>query len=199
MKINITKYELVRKLIHMFLGTVLTILYLNKVLPNYIYLVILILGLGLSFFIKSGRNVPLISRILGFIDKDDFLPAHGVVFFFTAFVLLILISGLLRLDTIYVVLPIQILTFADPASFFAGRLIGGPKLPFNRHKTYSGTLTGMLVAVVIALIILQNTVAVVIGITAMLMDLINVKIGKAEIDDNLLIPLAAQLTMILLL
>ncbi len=94
----------------------------------------------------------------------------------------------------------MILTFADPASFFAGKLIGGPKLPFNHEKTVAGTLGGMLTA---ALVVYQfkspsKAQALLIGVIAMTMDLTSFKIGKIEIDYNLLIPLAAFVMMILL-
>jgi dolichol kinase len=198
MQQEINKYNLGRKVIHISLGFALCVLYFYKVLPLWSYYAIFFAGLSLSLILKSGKKVPLISRMLRDLDKDNYFPAHGLVFFVLGFIILLTLVTLFKLPEIYLILPIMILTFADPASFFAGKLIGGPKLPFNREKTVAGTIGGMATAALVVYEFKSAPKALLIGVVAMTMDLTSFRIGKIEIDDNLLIPLAAFIMMLIL-
>lgn len=197
MKKKINKYELARKLIHIIFGLFLLLLYRLDIFTLPVFYFLFFVGLAFSFFIKSKSRLNLFVKILTNLDKKNYLPAHGMVFFYIGFVSLITFSAIFNLSFAYILIPILIVSFADPASFFFGRLFGETKLPFNHSKTVAGTLAGILTAIGISAFIMPLHFAVITAISAMSMDMINIRVGRIEIDDNLLIPLAAFGAMLL--
>nr|WP_184078876.1 phosphatidate cytidylyltransferase [Sphingobium subterraneum] len=69
--------------------------------------------------------------------------------------------SLLNLDAVFLIIPIGAVIGTDVGAYFAGRLIGGPKIApaISPSKTWSGLFGGMLGAtIVLALIMVSMTV-----------------------------------------
>ncbi|KXK26512.1 MAG: Cytidylyltransferase family protein [candidate division WS6 bacterium OLB20] len=191
-----TNGELARKALHISFGTVLLLTLHLQVFEYWHYLVLLVAGLTLSLTIKFLEGFPQIAKLIAPFDKDDYLPAQGMVYFYCTFVLLLTLTRWMELPDRFIMHPVLMLTLADPASFFIGKGWGKRPLPVNRRKTVEGTLAGMLVASVAGLLFVSPFAAVLIGSLAMMMDVVDLKIGNLEIDDNLLIPLAAFILLL---
>lgn len=196
-KPRFTTGELGRKALHISFGTTLLFLTHFEILEPIHYVLLWFIGITLSLSIKYLERFPAINKLIAPFDKDDYLPAQGMVYFYTTFLLLTLITTAMQLPKEYVMYPVMMLTLADPASFFIGKGWGTHPLPLNRRKTIEGTAAGMLVASAVGLLFVAPVTAVIIGCLAMVMDVVDLKLGNLEIDDNLLIPIAAFLLLLI--
>lgn len=196
---NFTKKDFIRKAMHVSFGTILLFLFYYNILELWHFLVLWLVGFSFSVGLKLGLNAGFIGKAIQDLDKDDFMPAQGMLYYYSTFLFLVFLQNHYGLDKDFILHSFLVLMFADPASFIAGKGFGKTKLPFHSKKTILGTATGMLVAVVVSLLFVSPIIAIVIGVLSMTMDVIDVKIGNLEIDDNFLIPSAVFVLRLLLL
>ncbi|HEY7575871.1 MAG TPA: DUF92 domain-containing protein [Thermoanaerobaculia bacterium] len=91
------------------------------------------------------------------------------------------------------------LAFGDPAAEIAGRTVGGPRLPWNREKTWAGFLACLLIAMLAGAMLylfvsgaaFDRYAAVVLGATALTFAFL--ESVRAGIEDNLVAPIPAAL------
>ncbi len=171
-----------RKIFHMLLGTVFILSMLAYWNLRWFFLAVLAFGIGLSF-IQEKRPLPIISWFLDRYDKKgDEVPGQGPLTFFLGSVLV----WFLFPDDIAVI-SLIVLTFGDPLAFLGGIMIRGPKLPWNKNKTYAGILSFMIVPMIMISAIynpLYGAVAVITGGVAETLCLPE----KVLTDDNFLVP-----------
>ena len=183
--------ELYRQSFHLVFG-ILVLLFLYFVSEENVLITLFILFLVSVLFsiISMKVRIPIISFFLEKMGREKKLeqfPGKGFIFFIAGCLLTIkLFPNDIALASIVV------LTFGDSISTLAGFL--GLKYrtsPFSRYKSIYGTIIGMIVSFLIALIFVEPLYAMVAAVFGMFVEALSIKLGETEADDNLIVPLAA--------
>ena len=188
--LKINEFEINRQVFHIFLGVLLVVLLLYNIVNEKIILVIILIGLLLSYVIKkTDIKVPVIHFLLKkFERKQDFenFPGKGIAFYLIgAYISLILYPKEIAMASI------MVLAFGDSISHICGLHFGKIKHPLSRTKFLEGTLAGFVAGFTGALFFLRPIEALFASMAAMIMESIEIKIGAQQVDDNLVVPLVA--------
>lgn len=183
--------ELGRQCFHIILGVII-ILFIMLV-DREIVLITLFLAFLLSILlsiISTRVRIPIISLFLeefGREKENETFPGKGIIFFLAGVLLTF------KLFTQDIALAsIVVLTFGDSIATLAGFFGRKYKTkPFNRFKTLYGTIIGMVVSFLIALIFIEPLYAATAAAFGMFAEALSIKLGETEADDNLIVPLAA--------
>lgn len=179
-----------RQLFHIVVG--LTIILLILMFERETILIILFLAFLITVLISiisTKIKIPIVNWFIEQLERDSEknFPAKGVIFF---------IAGCLLTFKLFsqdiALASIAVLTFGDAISTLAGFL--GQKYkhkPFSKFKTLHGTILGMVVSFLVALIFIEPLLALTAAIIGMIAEAISIKLGETEADDNLIIPLAS--------
>ncbi len=189
----INTLEIRRQLIHLVYGPVLVFLYHWQILTLPILFGIIIGGGCMSMLVKRNRMNP-VRWALSFFEREHHMenfPGRGILFFtIGAFLVLSLFPAHIAYA------GILILSAGDAVTNLVGRHFGRIKTRLNPNKYMEGTLMGILVSIPIAYYFVPNLyAAVAASCIAMFLEMPNVRIFNFEIDDNLLMPLGASLTL----
>lgn len=84
---------------------------------------------------------------------------------------------------------IFLVLIADPVATIAGKTLGGPKLPYNKMKTVSGTLISMLISLLFVWLVLGLSVLP-YAIVGILVE----SITTYPMDDNITVPVSLVLS-----
>jgi len=182
--------EIVRQLFHLILGIIIILLILF--LEKESVLIILFLAFLLMTFLallSIKIKIPVFSWFIEKLgrEQEKKFPAKGAIFFLAGCLLTF------KLFTPDIALAsITVLTFGDAISTLAG--FYGQKYrnrPFSRFKTIYGTIIGVVVSFLIALLFIEPIYAATAAVFGMLIESLAIKLGETEANDNLIIPLAA--------
>ncbi|MCX6689570.1 MAG: hypothetical protein NTZ39_07780 [Methanoregula sp.] len=171
--------EIVRKLVHLFFG--LGIAGMVKVLDQPTAIAILagglFIGIILVDLILRGYKIPLFSSLVDYGDRCDPLPGKGAFFFaVSALVCVILFPA-------PVVIPALVtIAVLDSVATLVGIRYG--KRRIYNGKSWEGTLSGILVTVLVLVPFLTVIGAIVVAVIAGLIELFS------PVDDNLVIPVS---------
>jgi dolichol kinase len=178
-----------RKIFHMLLGTVFILSMLANRDLRWFFLAVLAFGIGLSF-IQERRPLPVISWFLDRYDKKgDEVPGQGPLTFFLGSVMVWFIF-----PEDIAVISLLVLAFGDPLAFLGGMMIGGPRLPWNKDKTYAGLLSFMVVPMLLISVLYNpifGALAVITGGVAETLCLPE----KVLTDDNFLVPASTAMVV----
>ena len=191
---KIKELELKRKVMHVLVGiTGLFILIYTPITPFIIFM-ILVIGVLVSF-LSLKVKIPVIWFFLNNFERDEDLkklPGRGIIF--------AVVGSLLALKLFpedIALASIAILTFADPISYLVGKL-GNTKSFIDNRKNIEGNIAGFLISSLIAMFFVHPVLALSGALAAMLFESLIIEVQRMEIDDNLVIPLAAGTTMLLI-
>lgn len=192
---KISNLEARRGIFHILVGIAFLLVVLFIPYGEIFLFFVFIFGIFLSF-IASQFKIPGIYHFLCFFEREcnKNFPGKGVIYFFLGSLL-----SLRLFEQNIAFASIAILTFADSISHFVGSNFGRTKSSINRKKNIEGTIAGILAGTLFASFFIHPFLALVGSAAAMLLELAGIKMGKEEIDDNLLIPLVAGTTMFLVL
>lgn len=185
--------EIRRQLLHLLYGPIVVLLVHWGLLTLPILFGIIIGGGLMSMMVKRNRLNP-VRWVLGFFERDHHMetfPGRGILFFtIGAFLVLALFPQPIAFA------GILILSTGDAVTNIVGRHFGRIKTRLNPNKYIEGTLMGILVSIPIAYYFVPNPyAAVAASCIAMFLEMPNVRLFNFEIDDNLLVPLGASLTL----
>ncbi len=185
--------ELRRQAFHLAYGPLLVVLYHWHLLTLPILFGMIVGGGLMSLMVKRKRLSP-IRWALSFFEREHHMeqfPGRGILFFtIGAFLTLVLFQESIAYA------GILILSAGDAATNIIGRHFGRIRTRLNPNKYMEGTLIGILVSVPIAYCFVPNLyAAIAAACIAMFLEMPNIRIFNFEIDDNLLVPLAASLTL----
>lgn len=186
------KLERRRQIFHLFFGTLVVFLYKIKIININILFIIFLVGFVASF-ISVKRKIPLLHWFLRkFEREEDFQksPGKGSLMYLAG----ILITLLLFEENIALA-AIMILAVGDSVSHMVGKYFG--KYRFKSSKHLEGTVAGMFFASITASMFIEPKLAFIGSVVAMLTEIIELRVGKTIIDDNLVIPIIAGLAMYL--
>ncbi len=177
--------EFVRQLSHLLFGLLIAIfIYLGSapvviaVLSSSIFA-----GFLFSDAISRGMYIPLISPIVGHLERDVEYPGKGtLVFLITALFLTAVFPGLIA------ALSILVLAVLDSISTIVGITFGNHKI--YQNKSAEGTLAGIGATFLVLLIFIHPVVACITACIAGITEL------YSPVDDNMTIPLITALTIV---
>lgn len=193
---NIFKtFELRRQMAHLFIGAAIIILFYFDFLSTKILLVILFVGLILSLLSKK-FEIPIIAQFLNFFERPlarQKFPGKGAFF-----LVLGSFSALILYEKNIALAAIAIMAVGDSLATIFGTQIGKIANPLNGKKTLEGTLIAFFLATLGAAFFVSFPVALVGGLSGLLIESAPLKIGKVQLDDNLLVPIIAGIVMSLM-
>lgn len=147
----------------------------------------------MSLMIKRKRLNP-VRWLLSHFERDhhmEHFPGRGILFYTIGAFLVLAIF-----PTPIAYAGILILSVGDAVTNVVGRHYGRIRTCINPDKFMEGTLIGILVSIPIAYCFVPNIFAAIsASCLAMFLEMPNVRIFGFEIDDNLLIPVAASMTL----
>ena len=189
--------ELKRQLMHILFGCILLIGIVTNIFSNVTIFLFLIITILLSLISKLVK-VPIFSKFIEKFEREkvvNTLPGKGMIFF--------LFGSLLSLQLFekdIALAAITILTFGDSVSHIIGSQYGKLRNIFNSKspKLFEGTLSGIVVGFLSALLFVNPTEALLASFVGMSAEAVDLKLNTKALDDNLLIPLAAGTTIFLL-
>ncbi|MGF7117462.1 diacylglycerol/polyprenol kinase family protein [Methanobacterium oryzae] len=180
--------EYLRQLIH---ASGIFIVFLNWFFNPIITILLciaIVIFVEAIFRIDKTRKIPFFSFILRNTKRDD--DERGFVYFFVG---IIITLYLFRFDVMIANAAIIILLFGDSASTIFGKRFGKRHIPFNKRKTYIGTLAFFLVSFIGAftqLSILPSFFGALCGA---------ITEAYSPIDDNIPIPIISGIAMSLVI
>jgi len=191
--------ELRRKLVHILAGISAVVLLKNGLIDIRHISFILLIGIPLAFIHKK-QKLPLVTQILNLVDRDEKLPAKGAILFvFGVFLLLILFPH--QPDIVYA--SIMILSLGDAFTSIIGlklketKYLRKTKHPMN-ERLLEGTVFGIVAATLGAMVFVSIIEAIVASVISMTLEGIELKLGRHPVDDNVMVPLVAAYSIILL-
>jgi len=191
---KIPQIDLRRKIMHVLLGILgLVVIIYNILTPLHMF-IILILGSFLSLLAMK-YHLPFLSNFITYFEKKekDKLPARALIFGAAgALLCLQLFPKNIALASI------SILVFADPLSYLIGKIIGKTQHFLDNTKNIEGHIAGALISSLFAMAFVPFYLAFAGALVAMLFEALVIEIQKIKLDDNLLIPLAAGTTMLII-
>ena len=191
------KQELRRQFFHLTLGLIIIFLITKGILSSLSIFLITVSGLILSY-IQKQIKLPLITQILnifGRVEENQAFPGKGAFYFFLG---VLLTLQLFPLDI--ALASIMILTLGDSLSHIVGAAIGQTNNPLKTgsKKLIEGSIFGATTAFVGALLFIPIHEAFIASILAMTAELAELKFGNNILNDNILVPLTAGTSIVLL-
>ena len=191
----ISKKEIKRKLFHVFNGVITSTLIYFDILNWFILLLIVILGIILSFIAKN-YHIQHLAFFLKHLDRDhdirNFPGTGAITFMFGCFIAVLFFSKDIAIASIL------IMAFGDAVSSIVSKSFGRLKHPLNSFKKLEGTLLAILISFFIASFFVSYAEALFASIIGMIVESIYFHNKNFFVDDNILIPLFSGLTIFLL-
>ncbi len=187
-------FEIKRQAFHLALGLAMGYLFYKGYLTPAIILLLLVIGLVLSFASKK-TELPVICWFLDTFERTDErkkFPGKGA---------LMMVAGILITTVLFpkdiALASIMILSLGDSFSHIIGRFFGRTKHPFS-IKLIEGTMAGITAGFLGAMLFVGVKEALAAASISMIAETFCQKIGKLEIDDNLVVPIVAGITITLM-
>ncbi len=189
---TISPLEVRRKVFHILLGCHFFVLLTFMFRLRWIYLILLAMGLALSFF-QEKRPLPIITWILGRFDRPhEAVPGRGIITYF---------SGVMLVCFVFpeeiALTAILALAFGDPFAYLVGCGLGRVRLPWNPNKTLEGMLGFLGASSLFTMIYSGNFLMIVPCFFASLMETFNLSRWKV-LDDNITVALMFGTVMYLI-
>ncbi len=184
--------EVRRQLFHLFFGIVIVALLMFGLIDKWFLFYLIIFGIIVSFLSKKIK-IPVIYWFLENFERPKDLkkfPGKGVItFLIGAF----LVNLFFPID---IAMPaILVLAFGDSISHIFGIHYGKRKHLLNDKKFLEGSIAGFIAAFIGALIFVSWYEAFFAALFAMIVEAIEIKIGREQVDDNIVIPLVAAIVI----
>ncbi|MDP6459366.1 MAG: SEC59/DGK1/VTE5 family protein [Candidatus Hydrothermarchaeota archaeon] len=152
-------------------------------------LAIIILYL-LSLGYKNKFRVPVLSNIIDATERPEVIevsPARGALMFLVGSTITLV---LFSFNIAIVAASIAVLAMGDSFSTLAGKRLSRHRIPYNKKKSLEGSLFGFIAAFVGAWVLVSWPIALAGAMGGMLSESLPLRV-----DDNLIIPIAAALSM----
>ena len=188
---RINMLELRRQIFHICFGLLIVVLINFNILDIFLLIIFIIIGVILSFLSRKFR-IPLVHWFLSKFEREDVMakfPGQGVITYLIGALIV-----LLFFDKNIAMASIMILAFGDSVSHFAGQF-GRITHPFNDKKFLEGAIAGFMVAWLGATLFVNVWHAFLASLIAMIAEGFEVKLGREQIDDNIVMPLTAAIVI----
>lgn len=180
------KDERARKTLHIIsnLFACLMIWILGIKTTSYIVLLGACTGILLMHLTQTGIKIPGIEEWIKNVGREGEKPGEGALY--NALGILFAIS-LLRIDSLAAISVILILALGDGFATFAGTSYGRHRLPWNKNKTWEGTI-GFACGAICAWLVMPIPETILIVISAAVIESLPLKV-----NDNIILPVVVSL------
>lgn len=187
MEYNLEK-EIYRKTMHLAVGATFAALTYFEIMRWWHFLIILIISLSFSFYIKYfKKNIPLISDLLNLFGREKEFPGLGAITFIIGTIIVTLLFSK-EIATA----SILILAIGDAISPIIGKSIGRTKTILSKTKMFEGFIVGFLLSFIAIIPIVGWKIGLIGSSISLILEFWD---ETNFIDDNILIPLVAGTIM----
>lgn len=182
-------FELRRKLFHLFFGLFLIALLFYSGRTNLIAFLetVLIFGMIMILLMKKGKRIPIADWLEEIFERENVrFPGYGAFWY----VLGALLLSLFLDNCSEIAAGIMTLAAGDSAATIFG-IIGRHRLPYNRRKTWEGSIAFLVFSLPTCLFV-GWTGAALAAIAAIAESL------PTPVDDNLLVPISVIVFFLLI-
>jgi dolichol kinase len=185
--------EIRRQILHILIGIFFLILIIYNLISPLELFILLIIS-GILSFASLRFKVPIVNFLLEkFERKNPDLPGKAFIMFLAG---ILITWKIFPLDI--ALASITILTFADPISHFIGENFGKTNSIINKKKNIEGHIAGFVISSLFAMFFVSPLIALAGAFIAMIFESLIIEIQKIQLDDDLIIPLVAGATMLLI-
>lgn len=192
LKESISTTNIIRELIHtsgLIIPFICIYIFNNIIVATLLFVAVLIYSASELLRI-NGAHVPIISTItLWAANRSELQEFNTAPIFHAAGIALSLLIFPQKIGYA----AIAVLTLGDSSASILGKRFGSMKIPFNKGKSVEGSICGLVIAFLGALLFVDPITALLGAVSGILIEAI-----PLPFDDNLLIPLAAGISMYLL-
>lgn len=189
-KKNIEKRrEAYRQLFHACSGIFIVVLLYFNLLAKWLFLIITLTAIVTYYFWKPG-SLRIYDWLFGKMERNGEKAGDGALWYcLGCFFAVILFSKEIASAAI------MILALGDSVSHYVGRFYGQIPHPFDRKKNVEGTIAGIVFAWFGTLFFVHWMIGFVTTVIVMNLEVIEWRIGKWKINDNLWMPVVAGFLM----
>jgi len=188
-------FEVRRKILHIICGLLIVLSLQFGIATPFTIFEVLVLLAFLSL-ISRKIKIPVWSFFIEHFEREEWkesFPGRGLVYFFVGSTLAIY---LFPFDV--AMASILVLTLGDSVSCIVGSLYKKILNKNNHNKLIVGGISGFFAALIGASLYLKLPEAVVASFAGLIAGFLEMDLNKAPLDDNLAIPLAAGVAVIIL-
>lgn len=181
-------FEIRRQILHLFVGFLIIYVYQYFEVSPYWLLLGFFVSCLLSY-ITLFVKIPFFYSFLRFFERKKHIerfPGRGFIFFLLgSFLVLLFCKKHVALASVI------ILTLGDAFTNLVGFYFGKKVHFLNKKKTIEGTIGGMIVGFMGASFFVSPFIAFFASVIALLFEAPEYKIGRFELDDNVVVPVIA--------
>lgn len=183
-----TMNESLRQVVHLVFGLGIAgfILAFDRDIAISVLALVLFVGFILSDAISRGYTIPVVSTIIGGLERRDAAPGKGALFFALG-----ALFSLVFFEKEVAFVGLVVLSLLDSITTIAGVRFG--KTRIYNHKSLEGTLAGIAVTTAALALIVPPLAALATAAVTGLAELLS------PVDDNLVIPVVACLVLTVLI
>lgn len=188
---RVSALEVRRKTFHIFIGTVLAVLFYFEFVGR-LHFLLLFVSLALTFLLYLHFKIPLVHQMLVLMERDENMrtfPGLGALFLVLGATLAV---WLFPRDVASA--AIMVLAWGDGVAGLVRPY--GKVLYINPQRTWEGVFVAVVVASVAAAFFVSFLQAVAGASAAMLIEGLETRAAGWKIDDNLVVPLVAGAVMV---
>lgn len=188
-------FELKRKIIHILLGVLIIYFLRNNIIDDFTLFVVLVCALFVSISSKF-LYIPIWDQLIEKFDRPEFkktFPGRGLIYFIAGALLSI---KLFPQDIAFA--SIMIVTIGDSVSCIFGMSYKLLTKKNGNKKEIFGTFSALLLSVAFAMMFVGFKEALLASAIALFAELAEIRLNKQQIDDNLVVPLIAGTTILLM-
>ncbi len=184
-----------RKILHISIGLGLFYLIYKGFLTPYMLFWLLILSGAISF-IQKYYNLPIITFLIKRFGKPSEKRFPGKGFILMLMGMLITLK-LFPIQIAYAAIIIQI--FGDPLTHLLSLMFPKPRFKVKKTKTIFGVLLAIAITTYLASFFINWIFALTGVVVSLIFELFEIKIEDQVLDDNIMIPIVAGTSMLILL
>jgi|SRR5690554_103742 phytol kinase len=183
-----TMNESLRQVVHLVFGLGIAgfVLVFDRNITISVLVLALFAGFILSDAISRGYTIPVVSTIIGGLERRDAAPGKGALFFALG-----ALFSLVFFEKEVAFVGLVVLSLLDSITTIAGVRFG--KTRIYNHKSLEGTLAGIAVTTAALALIVPLPAALATAAVTGIAELVS------PVDDNLVIPVVACLVLTVLI
>ncbi len=183
-----TMNESLRQVVHLVFGLGIAgfVLVFDRNITISVLVLALFAGFILSDAISRGYTIPVVSTIIGGLERRDAAPGKGALFFALG-----ALFSLVFFEKEVAFVGLVVLSLLDSITTIAGVRFG--KTRIYNHKSLEGTLAGIAVTTAALALIVPLPAALATAAVTGIAELVS------PVDDNLIIPVVACLVLTVLI
>lgn len=186
--------EIRRQIFHALFGIAIIVLVMFGFIDEWGVLILILIGLIISHISKHSE-LPVVSFFLKKFERPadmENFPGKGMItYLIGCFLVLFFFPQDIALPSI------AALAIGDPVSRLFGIHLGKRKSPLNDMKFIEGTIAGFFAAFVAIFYFIRWRwiEALLAAFFAMLAEAMDIKLGGTQVDDNIVVPVVAAVTL----